>query len=220
MYINEWYDDEVHGKKRKAPFDLDDRYIATNYLSTLVWQGIETVLHKPKQCMQWFQDCARLVADKNRPLKWVTPTGFPVHQEYHNIHHQQVNTWISGKATCVKFNVEDDRISKMRQKNGVSPNFVHSLDGSCLAQTVVKANQEAGIYDFSMIHDSYGTHANKIPQLNQILRNVFFETFSVDLLRDWKLQLEEQNPDIEFPEPPEYGNADVSLVKESAYFFN
>ena len=219
-YINEWYDDEIHGKKREKPFSDDVRYKAIQLLSDHVWHGIESVLSKPKQCMDWFQACAKLIADENKALSWVSPTGFPVHQEYYKVHNQQVNTYISGKATCVKFREEDDEIiSRRRMVNGASPNVVHSLDAAALHETVVRCNKEHGIYDFSFIHDSYGTHANKCDQLSETLRQVFVDMFSKDILNNWRSQLSDQHPHLDFPEPPEFGDADISRIKESLYFF-
>jgi DNA-directed RNA polymerase len=107
----------------------------------------------------------------------------------------------------------------MRQKNGVSPNFVHSLDAAALHKTIIKANKEAGIYDFAFIHDSYGTHATGCKALAKSLREVFVDMFSVDLLQDWKHQLE-HNTNTVLPEPPEYGNADISKITDSTYFFS
>ena len=219
-YINEWYEEQVHGKKRSAPFADDVRYKAIQLLSDHVWRGMETVLEKPKQCMDWFQSCAKLIADENEALSWVSPTGFPVHQEYYKIHNQQVNTYISGKATCVKFREEDTSvISRRRMVNGASPNVVHSLDAAALHETVVRCNEEHGIYDFSFIHDSYGTHATKCDQLSSTLRKVFVDMFSKDLLNDWRNQLAAQHPQLDFPAPPELGDADISQIKESTYFF-
>lgn len=220
-YINEWYEDEVHGKNRVAPFDADDKFTAINYLARLVWRGIEEVLQKPKKCMQWFQECARLIANENRPVEWVSPSGFPVYQQYFNILTQQVNTYISGKATCVKFNEDDtSKVSRRRMINGASPNVVHSLDAAALHMTVERCNEQAKIYDFAMIHDSYGTHALNCDALSKILREVFVDIFSRDQLRLWVSQLEEANPDITFPSPPEYGDAEITKIKESTYFFS
>jgi len=219
-YINEWYDEQIHGKKREKPFSDDVRYQAIQLLATHVWNGIESVLEKPKQCMDWFQACAKLIADQNKALSWVSPTGFPVHQEYYKVHNQQVNTYISGKATCVKFREDDDEIiSRRRMVNGASPNVVHSLDAAALHETVVRCNKEHGIYDFSFIHDSYGTHANKCDQLSSTLREVFVDFFSRDLLTEWRSQLQEQHPELDFPVPPEFGDAEINKIKESTYFF-
>lgn len=218
-YISEWYEEQIHALGRSKPFDEDEKYLAVHVLAKAIWQGIESVLDKPKQCMDWFQQCAGLLTDAGAPISWVTPSGFPVHQEYLNFTSKKINTWISGNATHVRFREEDDRLSKVRQKNGVSPNFVHSLDAAALHKTIIKANKEAGIYDFAFIHDSYGTHATGCEALSKSLRDVFISMFSVDLLRDWKHQLE-HTTQLELPEPPTYGTADISKIKNSTYFFS
>ena len=217
-YIDDWYGEQIHDEGRTKPFDDDDRYPAINILAKAVWKGIQRVLDRPKQCMDWFQECAGILAADGKPLSWVTPSGFPVHQEYFNFQSQDVKTWISGKATHVRFREESDKLSKTRQKNGASPNFVHSLDAAALHKTIIRANKEAGIYDFAFIHDSYGTHATGCEALGRVLRDVFVDMFSVDLLRQWQHQLSQQG--VELPEPPEYGSADISRLKESTYFFS
>jgi DNA-directed RNA polymerase len=104
--------------------------------------------------------------------------------------------------------------------NGASPNVVHSLDAAALHETVVRANKNHGIYDFSFIHDSYGTHSNKCDELSSTLREVFVDFFSRDLLNEWRTQLTEQHPDLDFPVPPEFGDAEINKIKESTYFFS
>ena len=217
-YIDDWYSEQIHDNARPKPFDDEERYVAINILAKAVWKGIESVLDRPKQCMDWFQECAAALAVEGKPLTWTTPSGFPVHQEYFNYQNQQVKTWINGKATHVMFREDSDKISKTRQKNGASPNFVHSLDASALHKTIIRANKEAGLYDFAFIHDSYGTHATGCEALGKVLRDVFVDMFSVDLLRDWKHQLEAQG--VELPEPPAYGNADITKIRSSTYFFS
>ena len=218
-YVVEWFEDEVHGRKRTSPFDTREKTMATNYLAGLVWRGIEEVLEKPKECMKWFQDCSRLISDKQRALSWLSPSGFPIVQEYKKLTSQRVKTWVSGEATWIRFNEESDKICKRKQSNGVSPNFVHALDAAALHKTVVRANKEAGIYDFAMVHDSYGTHATRCADLSRILREVFVDMFQVDLLSDWSKQLSDRNPDISFPSPPDFGDAEITKINESTYFF-
>jgi DNA-directed RNA polymerase len=103
--------------------------------------------------------------------------------------------------------------------NGVSPNVVHSVDSAALHLTTCRAN-DLGIWDFSMIHDSYSTHATKTALLNETLRDVFVELFSVDILADWLHQQMEAHPRIDFPALPSYGDADINAIKHSKYFFS
>jgi len=70
------------------------------------------------------------------------------------------------------------------------------------------------------VHDSYGTHATKCDDLSRILRDVFVNMFDVDLLSDWSKQLSDQHPDISFPSPPEFGDAKITKIHDSTYFFS
>ena len=59
---------------------------------------------------------------------------------------------------------------------GSSPNFIHSLDASALVRTVNRC-VEQGISQFSMVHDSYGTHSPELPRMQEILRLEFVKMY-------------------------------------------
>lgn len=219
-YVDEWYQDTLRKTRCDNPFTEDERYKATGYLSKFTWEAINEVLDKPKDCMKWLQECAKLCAEQGEPTTWVTPSGFPVHQAYFKSTSQNVRTSISGQATYIKWYQDTDKISPRRAKQGMSPNYVHSLDAACLAKTVVACNKQADLWDFAMIHDSYGTHATGCTNMSKILREQYLSVFELDQLALLKQQLIESHPDITFPDIPEYGNADISDVLNSKYFFS
>jgi len=219
QYILDWFEDKIHSDHCPSPFCDKEYYKAVHYLSNIVWRAIEEVLDLPKKCMVWLQEVAKILSNHQRPLKWVTPSGFIVKQDYRKIKTSRVTTNINGEALWVRFGENTEEISPIKQVQGVSPNLVHSLDGSLLHKTVNAAN-DRGIYDFSMIHDSYGTHCKNIPILNEVIRDEAAKMFEEDYLRNWLGQVRDQNPDLEFPEPPEYGSADISLIRDSPYFFS
>lgn len=219
QYIADWFDDKIHGEQRPSPFASEDYYKAVHYLSEIVWKSIEELLDLPKKCMKWFQDVSRVISDAGRYIHWVSPSGFPVKQDYKKLKGSEVRTWISGKVVSVCFNETSDKISPQKMSNGVAPNTVHSLDSALLHAVTVSANKN-GIYDFSMIHDSYGTHSTTAQILADTIREEAVEMFSKDLLKDWLDQLKKQHPDLDFPSLPEYGDADLSQILESPYFFS
>lgn len=194
-------------------------YSAVHYLANKVWQAIDEVIDLPKRCMKWLQDVSKILSKNQRPLMWVTPSGFIVKQDYKKLKESRVVTYITGEALWVRFKEDTDDLSPSKQAMGVSPNLVHSLD-SALLHLVTNAANDKGIYDFSMIHDSYGTHCKNTDKLAEVIREVAEEIFKEDYLRNWLSQIREQNPDLEFPEPPEYGSADISLIRDSPYFFS
>ena len=218
-YVDEWYQDQLKSKKMKNPFTETERYKVTGYLSRHTWNSINEVLDKPTQCMNWLKSVAKLIAKENKGIEWLTPTGFPVVQDYKKTIAQTVTTKIGGTGTHIKWHAESDNISSKKAQQGISPNFVHSLDAAALTKSVIRAHQE-GIYDFAMIHDSYGTHANNCDVFSRVLREEYFSIFSVDLLHDFLRQVSIQHPNIEFPEIPAYGNADLTEVLKSTYFFS
>lgn len=217
-YVDDWFSDSLRKESKISPFQESVRHAATGYLAKHLWASINEVLVKPKECMKWLQDVAGTLAKENKPIHWVTPTGFPVLQSYKNSTSQNVSSNINGVATHIKWYSDDDSISVRRQKQGISPNFVHSLDASCLTRSVLAANSE-GIYDFSMIHDSYGTHSNKCHLFGSVLRNSFSEIFSKNLLDDFMMQVLNANPRLEILPPPVSGNANIAQVIDSKYFF-
>ena len=113
-------------------------------------------------------------------------------------------------------------IDKRKQRQGIAPNFVHSMDASHLMLTV-NACVSKGIHSFAMIHDSYGTHAGNAGTLFKTVREVFVDTYkNHDVLQDIHDHVLNMLPDEsakELPEVPSKGTLDLDLVKESAYAF-
>tara|TARA_B100001093_G_scaffold241460_1_gene231201 strand:- start:14432 stop:16858 length:2427 start_codon:yes stop_codon:yes gene_type:complete len=217
-YVDDWYQDKIRKTQKTTPFSEDMRHRATGYLSKLVWRAINEILVRPKECMTWLQHVAHAASKKKKPLQWVTPTGFPVLQDYRKTQTQNVASHIDGQATWVKWHKETSMLDPRRCKAAVSPNLVHSLDASALARTICKCSEHS-IYDYAMVHDSYGTHSVNAPIMGEMLREAFIEIFSKDLLLDFKHQVEAQLPGVTLDDPPEYGSMDINEIRKSTYFF-
>ena len=218
-YIDEWYQDRIRKDHVTNPFSESERYKVTGYLAKLVWHSIQEVFDKPTKCMKYLQGVASAMTRAGKVVEWVTPTGFPVLQHYAKQTSKSVSTKIGGEATWVNFRDSTDELSVARAKQGISPNFVHSIDASILTKTVLGANS-LGIWDFSCIHDSFGTHSTRSHDLALAIRKAASEIFSVDLLQEFDQNLRCSNPELEFPELPEYGTFDPQGVKHSRYLFS
>nr|BAR32628.1 Mitochondrial DNA-directed RNA polymerase (RPO41) [uncultured Mediterranean phage uvMED] len=219
QYVDDWYQDLVKTKTITNPFTEDDRYKCTGYLAGLTWQAINEVLDAPKHVMNWLREIAYTLAKAQRTITWTTPSGFPVTQAYPCFKSNKVETKIGGTATHVKWLQETDKLSAFKAKNGMSPNFVHSLDASLLMNVVAACGRE-GIFDYCMIHDSYATHSPNAQKMADIIRKETFTMFSVDRLSELHLHLVKSNPDIDLPPPPSLGDFDISEVLKSKYFFS
>jgi DNA-directed RNA polymerase len=102
--------------------------------------------------------------------------------------------------------------------NGISPNFVHSMDSAHLMRTVNRCVEE-GIVDFAMVHDSFGCHAGDIDVMHKVLRTEFVDMYRVDWMREFREEIQAQVGD-EIPAAPPMGTLDLNGVMESDFFFS
>ena len=67
------------------------------------------------------------------------------------------------------------KASAGRSKNGIAPNFVHTLDASHAQLTNIYMTNED--LPFQSVHDSYWTTASNVARMNYLLRKAFVEMY-------------------------------------------
>lgn len=202
------------------PFNQHELGRATciRFCTRLLWQSISEVVVAATGAMRYIQQVAVAVAKENRPLSWVTPTGFTVTQEVYKREEERVRTFFHGTMICRNVIRNDsEEIDKNKMRSSSAPNFVHSLDASHL-QTVAAKTQVESI---ACIHDSFGTHAADTELLRGELRRYFYEQYNgTNLLTRFKEDAEEAaNVVLDDIEEPAKGNLDISAVLSSKYLF-
>lgn len=130
----------------------------------------------------WLQDSCRRVTREGLPLMWVSPSGLPVLQNGFKTSTTQIDITGVGRIRLSHFTLSD-AVDAQAQSRGILPNFIHSLDGAHLVGTVETARAR-GVRDFSMIHDSFGTHAADMPTLAAALRSAFQDVYAEDRLEE------------------------------------
>jgi DNA-directed RNA polymerase len=220
--LETWQDIQAHfaipveGKKPQ-----DGVKPASRYLSGVIWDALSKRVVAAAHGMEWFRKCADAVAPTNQPLCWTVPgTDFPVRQAYYDLRRAQIQTMIAGKLYVPSVYQDTSKVRKDKQANGISPNFIHSLDAAVLMRTVNNAVAE-GITSFSMVHDSYATHAADAHALARITRETFVDYYErYDPIASAAAEWQAQAPDgVVLPAPPERGDLDIHGVLESDYFF-
>ena len=218
LYVEEYVKDQL---RKGADFPIPEKenlsqYI--NWMTTLVWKAIGEVVVSAREAMTWIREVSSMLSKKGFPVIWWTPTGLYIYQHYKAFKWRRIVTTIDGKLLKPVIYEEDGKkIDVIRSVNGSAPNFVHSLDASALTMTVKLCKQE-NIESYAMIHDSYGTHANKTPMLAKLLREAFVDIYvKNDVLGDFRKAALEVLDEV--PEPPEQGNLNIYEVLHSPYFF-
>lgn len=192
-----------------------DHWKAALFLSPLVWDSIGETVVAARQAMDWLRHVATVLARNNEYMQWVTPVGFPVMHAVYEYETKCVDT-ILDRRVKLKCAIDTDTLSRHKQANGSSPNFVHSLDASHLVMTV-NAAHDYGIKNMCVIHDSFGTHASNSEALSRITREQFVRMYTE---HDPIQELYERYYHVDgIKPPPEKGSFDINEVLKSDYFF-
>lgn len=193
---------------------------AASYMGKVIWGAVAEVVVAATQAMEWFQFSARAAAKDGLPVRWETPDGLMIVQAYTKPNTKRIEVTFGSIRTQVHIATGTNKgLDKQKQANSISPNWVHSMDASHMRMTVRKCWKE-GIRSFSLVHDSYGTHAGNAQALAYHLREQFIDMYSQDVMAKFKTDLEMQLlPETDLPEIPPKGTLDLELIMESQYFF-
>lgn len=194
---------------------------AASYLSGIIWNTMKEVVWGPRLAMDWLQKSARVLAKRGEMLNWITPTGFWVQQSYPCMKRRRVETKIGDSVVFLTIKQElKDKLDSRKQAQAISPNFVHSLDASALALTIVKS-RDLGVQQFSAIHDSYGTVAADMPVLLDTLRECFVRMYEQhDVLAEFEERVRPYlGKDDQLPARPNMGTLLLSGILQSDFFF-
>jgi DNA-directed RNA polymerase len=189
-------------------FDLDDKlqFDMAKFLTPILWKAIGEVVIAARGAMTWLQ--------KNTTgdfMKWLTPLGFPVYQYYQKTKTIEVRTQIAGGCRLLIQDYEDAVPNKVGQRNGVAPNFVHSIDSTHMVMTINTMGDEC----LAMIHDDFGTHAGHTQKLFVNIRLAFLDLYTNhNPLEEWAEQVGVDTTTI-----PESGDYDIADIIDAKYFF-
>lgn len=210
---------------------------ASRFMAKMIWEAVSVTVVAAVDAMKWLQGAAKLLAaevkDKKTgeilkpclPVHWVTPDGFPVWQEYRKKDTTRLNLMFLGS-----FNLQPTvnkgtkrELDKHKQESGISPNFVHSQDGSHLRKTVVHTHRKYGVMSFAVIHDSFGTIPADAEYLFRGVRETMVETYrDNDVLQDFYEQFEYQLHESQrdkLPELPKKGKLNIEGILSSDFAF-
>jgi DNA-directed RNA polymerase, mitochondrial len=203
------------------PFEADG-FQASLYMAKVIAEAVDRVVVKAAEAMEWLKDTATLVAKEGLPVHWTTPDGFPVLQAYRDLKRQRVETMINGSRVVMMMVSDLPTVDKRAQAQGISPNFVHSLDGTHLRLSVVRAAEE-GMKHFALVHDSFGVHAADTPRFFTLLRETLVEMYSsVEVIDNFRSEIMEQlspKQREKLKEVPASGTLDRTAVLESSFCF-
>lgn len=218
-----------------ADFMIKDKHVdsksrnkweAAKYMRDLIMGSINSTLQNGRNLQYWFSECAAICAEAGKPLQWDTPAGSKITQAYRNVVAKRI------RAFATQFYIyeepeqdEDDEeflsrigMDERKMATAAPPNVVHSCDASHLQITVCRM-ADAGIRDFSMIHDSFGCPFAQAGLMRDILRQTIVDMYADNYLLKWKESVERYSG-LKMPDPPSLGEFDINEILTSEFFFS
>ena len=139
---------------------MDGGFTAASYIAKLIWRSVNEIVTDACNGMAFFRRCAQVLAHEGKGLTWVTPVGLPVLHLYNEFTVKKLKLFLHDREVRLFARTgPTEVVNKAKAADAVSPNVVHSLDSAALMLCVLDC-VEAGIKDFSLIHDSFGAHPN------------------------------------------------------------
>jgi|TARA_B110000483_G_scaffold243670_1_gene335224 DNA-directed RNA polymerase len=195
-------------------FWVGETWLVAKLLTGINDRAIADVVKGARVGQEYLKEVTQDVVRGGRWVFFTTPlTKFPVLQKIHKTKVERITTPI-GKLSIRKA-VKEMNPTKM--VNGIAPNFIHSLDATLLAQTVLKLKED-GCTDFHLIHDSYGVPVTHVANLNKRVREAYIELFKCEPLQQFVNQV---RPEYEKTVDSVMINTlDLDEVAKSEYIFS
>jgi len=175
-----------------------------------VRMAMDKVVPGPMSVMKWIEEeVAKAITRGEQYLKWVTPSGFIVHQRIMKKKTEILKLQLLGNCKLSVATDDTNEVDRARHKAATAPNLIHSLDASLLHLSTMRFDAP-----IALIHDSVLCRATDMSILSCLVRETYMELFAKqDYLTDFASQIGAET------EPPIIGDLEPSTVIDSTYFF-
>jgi DNA-directed RNA polymerase len=193
------------------------------WLGRVIFEDCRDSLKLPMKLLSVFEAAGRLAEHNKEFLRWTVPlTNFPVVQFY--VEGTTKKIWVQyGPRDGEKLNtgyykntlqlsvchLEDLKMSRGKQSQGVSPNLIHSLDAAHLMLVVSAAD-----FPVTTVHDSFGCLLADMPALYRLTREKFVELHEGEILKNLVNQIGGDLTKFEI------GSLDIRETLESEFAFS
>ena len=207
--------------------DIDNKYLsnkqhsAARLLGEMVYSTIESQFPLVSSIMQLFKDnCSKYMKlNQSQYYHDTVISNFPFKQNYVKykktiVNIQRVYIQTNDKEYVykqVQFSVNSELPipNVAKAKAGISPNTIHNLDSLHLMLVVDQCN-----FDIVTAHDSYGTHAGNIVEMQKVIREQFKRVIDADPIQHVLNQTGNLLPMIK------RGNLDSAEILKSEFAFS
>lgn len=169
--------------------------------------------------MDYLRQIGDVMARANKTFHWITPSGFVAYQATFNIQQSTVKYMSGGKTKFYNLGNFTPNVSVRSSKNGIVPNFIHSLDAATL-HMAINNSWESGVRGLAVIHDAIGALADDLDIVSMAMRSAVRDIYLGDPLKNFSEIVLDQLGTPVTMQPPERGSFDPEQVCFSQYFLS
>jgi len=193
----------------------------THYMARILHEESARMIRPAVQAMKWFKAVGVKAGKCNVPLRWTTPSGLLVHQQYNSTKDNRVRLkYLSDIYLDIRVQEDCPTLNTIKMGNSLTANVLHSLDSSLMSLCTLKSRSK-NVINIGGIHDAFITDPTSMSVVRDAAKESFVEIYKDDWLTKIKDTLKAQLPietQVDLPSEPQLGDFDPTSTLNSNYF--
>jgi len=153
---------------------------ACEYLGSTIIQAFAERYGSFSELMGWME---RLAGSMGDALRWLSPSGFPVNQDYRKSKPHKVKSLLFGRMRSLTYRKDQKQMDTAKMGRAFVANFIHSLDAAILHKALHEAKSVDSV---ATIHDAFATHACDVDALIGAIKRAYVDVFKGDPKVFWR----------------------------------
>ena len=209
---------QLEAAKDLSPARYDRELVEpSQYLARHINAVLKQELASCLKVQAWLREVSRLVVTTQQPVRWTTPTGFPVELGAEQQQRAAVRTAVSGNRRWAATRATPGELSARVTSRGITANLIHSFDASFCQQVICRAGEQG--FELLTNHDCFAAIPSRAGQLHKLLHEELAAMYQPNWLG--KVQREIQSGSgVELPKPPIVGKLAVGEIGANPYAFS
>jgi DNA-directed RNA polymerase, mitochondrial len=189
----------------------------SQYLARHINAVLKEELASCLKVQAWLREVGRLVVQTQEPVRWTTPTGFPVELGAEQQQRAAVRTAVSGNRRWAATRATPGELSARVTSRGITANLTHSFDASYCMRVICRA----GELGFQVLtnHDCFAAIPAHAGQLHRLLHEELAALYQPNWLGRVHREIQ-SGSGVELPKPPMVGRLTVGEIGTNPYAFS
>jgi len=191
----------------------------SRYMAGHLWAELKDAVAPVNSVKSWLKKCCRKVMEQGHALEWNGPSGWPFLVNEREPKKTKVTSFLYGKKVFMNIQAmgPEQPLCPTRANKSLPANFTHGCDAALAHRIVCRAEEQC--VELAANHDCFSCHATNAGWLHETLHETFRDLYTVDLLADWKRQIE-SSTGVLLPKPPMVNTLDPSEIGSNPYLFS